>query len=104
MLIDPPSLLSAADRQRAAEIRFGVPIGCVPLVQDWCAACGVPFEMIAGERRLPRVVEARDGLAWLLHRRAGMGLSAIARALGGRDRTTIRAAIAREDARRGVRA
>jgi chromosomal replication initiator protein len=54
---------------------------------------------LTGRRRTARIVQARFAAAYALHRQyPGMPLSAIGRALGGRDHSTIINAIRRAEA------
>lgn len=60
---------------------------------------GIPEAEIYGRSRMPEVCRARE-LVCYIARRNGMSYSRIGRALG-RDRSTIRAAVANERIRRG---
>lgn len=60
---------------------------------------GLSPAMICGAVRTPNVVRVRDAVIWAAIRALGVLHSQLGRMLGDRDRTTIRAAFERADAR-----
>jgi hypothetical protein len=101
---DTPQL-SEDDKRRAAEISIGLRGDNLRLAQEWCDLCGVSWNDITGRGRSYRdgpALQARQGLAWILHHRGGMTLTAIAQALR-RDHTTILHSIRQEQKRRDQR-
>lgn len=92
-------MLSPADLAAAEAIRF--PIKTIGLIAQAVAeASGVPLDQILSMTREAQVVMARDLVCYIAHRE-GYSMETIGRCLGGRDHTTILAAIGREKVRRG---
>ena len=91
--------LHASDRERAAQIAGHLDPAALRLAQEWCEACGTTLDAMRGHNRQRAMSEARQGLMWILHHRAGLPYAAIGRALG-RDHTTVMHGVAAEDRRR----
>ena len=90
------------DRRRAAEISIGLRGDNLRLAQEWCDLCGVSWDDITRRGRSYKdgpALHARQGLAWILHHRAGLTITAIGQALE-RDHTTILHSIRQEQRRR----
>ena len=92
-------MLSPADISAAEAIRF--PVRAIGLIAHEVAELsGVPLDQIMSMTREAQVVMARDLVCYVAHRE-GHSMETIGRCLGGRDHTTILAAIGREKVRRG---
>lgn len=92
-------ILSPADLASAEAIRFP-DAGIRKIVRAVSAASGVAIDHILSPNRQRSVVMARD-LACYVAYRGGYSLEMIGRCIGGRDHTTIYAAVEREKMRRG---
>lgn len=76
-------------------MNFVDPVGTV--LAAVAADADVTVAQLVGPSRRAPLVRARDRAAWILHRQ-GYSLSAVGRILGGRDHTTIFAAVRRHRA------
>lgn len=92
-------ILSPADLAAAEAIRFP-DAGIRKIVRAVSATSGVDIDRILSASRVASVVMARDLVCYIAYRE-GYSMQRIGKCIGGRDHTTIGAAIAREKMRRG---
>lgn len=93
MTLDPSDL----DRARAISLRL--PAKTSALMREWSEACGIPLDVLLGPSREAWIVEARQGLMWVLRHRLGLSYPEIGRAVK-RDHTTAMHGVTAEQARR----
>jgi chromosomal replication initiation ATPase DnaA len=92
-------ILTPADIIAAEAIRFPS-AGIRKIVRAVSEASGVEIDHILSATRVASVVMARDLVCYIAYR-DGYSLEMIGRCIGGRDHTTIYAAVGREKMRRG---
>jgi chromosomal replication initiation ATPase DnaA len=92
-------ILTPADIIAAEAIRFP-DNGIRKIVRAVSEASGVEIDKILSATRVASVVMARDLVCFIAYRE-GYSLAAIGRCIGGRDHTTVYAAVEREKMRRG---
>ena len=91
--------LDASDLERARAISMRMPVKTYTAMLEWSEACEIPLEVLLGPRRDAWIVQARQGLMWVLRHRMGLSYPEIGRAMK-RDHTTAMHGVRAEELRR----
>lgn len=95
MTLDPSDL----DRARAISMRL--PAKTHAAMREWSEACDIPLDVLLGPCREAWVVQARQGLMWVLRHRLGLSYPEIGRVMK-RDHTTAIHGVKAEEWRRSL--
>lgn len=91
--------LDPSDLSRAKAISMRMPAKTRDTILQWSEACGVSVDDLLGPSREAWLVEARQGLMWVLRHRLGLSYPEIGRAVR-RDHTTAMHGVKAEERRR----
>jgi chromosomal replication initiator protein len=91
--------LDPSDLHRARAISIRLPSKTHAAMREWSEACAIPLDVLLGPSRERWVVEARQGLMWVLRNRLGLSFPEIGRAMK-RDHSTVVHGVKAEERRR----
>jgi chromosomal replication initiation ATPase DnaA len=91
--------LDPSDLTRARAISMRLPAKTHATMREWSEACAIPLDVLIGPSREAWVVEARQGLMWVLRHRLGLSYPEIGRAVR-RDHSTVVDGVKAEERRR----
>jgi hypothetical protein len=90
-----------AELARAREVQEGLP-SLAEILELAAEVTGVPVLALKGKRRAAEIAQARHFAMWLMREgRRDLSYPRIARAIGGRDHTTVMHGLRQVEARRG---
>lgn len=91
--------LDPSDLHRARAISMRLPAKTHAAMRQWSEACDIPLDVLLGQSREAWIVEARQGLMWVLRKRLGLSYPEIGRVMK-RDHATVMHGVKAEERRR----
>ena len=87
------------DLAQARAISMRLPAKTHAAMREWSEACEIPLDVLLGPCRDAWIVQARQGLMWVLRNRLGLSYPEIGRVMK-RDHTTVKHGVDAENKRR----